>query len=99
MKTRFIGLLVTLLVFGAVLALVLTGVSQASDGRDAEALRVTEDSLRRAVMSCYAIEGRYPESIEYLTENYGMYLDTDAYFVRYSVFASNIMPDITVIEK
>lgn len=34
-----------------------------------------EESLRRAVtrasVQCYAIEGRYPPSVEYLEENYG----------------------------
>ena len=43
-----------------------------------------------------AIEGRYPPSVEYLEENYGILIDRDKYDVFYSGFASNFMPDITV---
>ena len=60
-----------------------------------------EESLRRAVtrasVQCYAIEGRYPPSVEYLEEHYGIQIDRERYNVFYSGFASNIMPDITVI--
>ena len=60
-----------------------------------------EESLRRAVtrasVQCYAIEGRYPPSVEYLEEHYGIVVDTDRYAVFYDGFASNLMPDITVI--
>ena len=45
----------------------------------------------------YAIEGRYPPSVEYLEEHYGIQIDRERYNVFYSGFASNIMPDITVI--
>jgi hypothetical protein len=60
---------------------------------------VVEESIQKAAISCYALEGRYPQSFEYLTKNYGISIDTDKYAVFYSVFASNIMPDITVVEK
>ena len=51
----------------------------------------------RACIQCYAIEGRYPPSVEYLEENYGIQIDHDKYNVFYDGFASNIMPEITVI--
>ena len=40
----------------------------------------------------------YPESYEYLKEHYGAMVDEENYAVFYEVFASNIMPDITVIQ-
>lgn len=59
-----------------------------------------EDSLRRAVtrasVQCYAIEGRYPPSVEYLEENYGVTIDRDRYNVFYNGFASNVMPEIII---
>jgi len=64
-----------------------------SGERGAETLR---DAIRRASVQCYAIEGRYPPSVEYLEENYGIKIDRDRYSVFYSGFASNFMPDITV---
>ena len=59
-----------------------------------------EESLRRAVtrasVQCYAIEGRYPPSVEYLEENYGVRIDRDRYNVFYYGFASNVMPEIVI---
>ena len=44
-----------------------------------------------------SIEGRYPPSVQYLQEHYGVQIDEDRYYVFYDGFASNLMPDITVI--
>ena len=35
--------------------------------------------------------------MEYLEENYGIQIDRERYYVFYEGFASNVMPDITVI--
>jgi hypothetical protein len=66
---------------------------------EAEATRTLEDSIKRAAISCYAIEGCYPPTLDYLRENYGVYIDDEKYMVYYDVFASNLMPDITVLER
>jgi hypothetical protein len=50
-------------------------------------------------VSCYALEGQYPPDIAYLQEQYGLQIDMDRYMVHYEVFAENIMPDITVLER
>ena len=55
------------------------------------------EAVKRASVQCYAIEGRYPPSVEYLEEHYGISIDRKAYNVFYSGWASNIMPDITII--
>ena len=57
-----------------------------------------ERSLNRAAVACFAIEGAYPPSIEYLTENYRVHFNTDKYVVKYELYASNLMPSITVLE-
>jgi len=56
-----------------------------------------EQTIRRASVTCYAVEGRYPESFSYLMENYGLTVDFSRYAVRYTVSGSNVMPDIEVI--
>ena len=93
------GNLFSLLLFAAVMVIFLGGVRQAGAAREGEAKRIAEESLTRAVISCYAIEGRYPESYDYLKENYGVSIDESKYAVHYEVFASNIMPDISFVEK
>ncbi|MBQ5667230.1 MAG: hypothetical protein IIV40_03545 [Oscillospiraceae bacterium] len=44
-------------------------------------------------------EGIYPPSWNYLEEHYGVQIDHSRYVVSYTVFAENLMPDITVLEK
>lgn len=58
-----------------------------------------EQSVRQAAVQCYAIEGSYPPSLSYLEQNYGLQINHARYYVSYSAFASNRMPDITVLQK
>lgn len=60
-------------------------------------------SLRQAVLDaavqCYAVEGKYPESLDVLEEEYGVQINHNRFIVTYDVFASNQLPDVTVLEK
>ena len=47
----------------------------------------------------YAMEGAYPESLEYLKEHYGLNYDETRYIINYEVMGSNLMPDVMVLEK
>lgn len=58
-----------------------------------------ENAIWRGVTQYYALEGRYPESLEDLTEAYGIRYDKKEYFVDYQIAGANILPDITVIER
>ena len=86
----------------AALAAVLLGFSlalqQVEAGRKAEGFRILEESVRRSAAACYAVEGMYPPNLSYLQEHYGLRIDESRYTVYYSVFGSNMMPDITVLE-
>lgn len=90
------GYILSVAVFAGVMALFVTGVVSFSGKADERGAQTLKDAVRRASVQCYAIEGRYPPSVEYLEENYGIIIDRDKYDVFYSGFASNIMPDITV---
>jgi len=101
-KKGFMGILrgavAPLLFTVVVMAMIMFGLRQTEESSRSEGLRILEDSIRRAVVIAYAVEGRYPESIEYIEENYGIRIDWSKYYVHYSIFASNLLPDITVIE-
>ncbi|MDD5823993.1 MAG: hypothetical protein PUD55_06230 [Firmicutes bacterium] len=56
-----------------------------------------EDAVRSSAVYCYSIEGAYPDSVEYLEENYGLTYDKDTFFVGYRLQGGNIMPEVTVI--
>ena len=82
----------------AVMGVIIYGLHQTEESSKSEGLRILEDSIHRSVVTGYAIKGRYPESIEYIEKNYGIHVDRSKYVVHYSIFASNLYPDITVIE-
>ncbi|MCI8423580.1 MAG: hypothetical protein HFF50_08630 [Lawsonibacter sp.] len=83
--------------------LILVGFSTALDSLDAgraeENQRQLEETLRRGCLACYAAEGVYPPSLEYLEEHYGIQIDQKRYTVRYTVYGGNLLPDITVLEN
>lgn len=64
-----------------------------------EGIRVLDRSLRRTAVACYAAEGFYPPDVAYMQTHYGLQYDEERYYVHYEIFASNLMPDITVVEK
>jgi hypothetical protein len=94
LRTAVLPVLFTL----SVMALIVSGLNQTESSSSAESLRILEDSIRRAVVVSYAVEGRYPGSIEYIEERFGIHIDRTRYVVHYDIFASNLMPTIAVIE-
>ena len=74
-------------------------LKNASDTSSDEALKTVRDNVIRAAVSCYAYEGFYPNSIEYLTDNYMLIVDTDRYHVYYDKIADNLMPNIIVTRR
>lgn len=74
----------------------IESLSTSSVKRQKESL---ENALTRSITYCYAVEGAYPESLNYLMEHYGITYDKDRFFVDYKVSGANIMPDVTIIER
>lgn len=95
-RTALSGI-ISVLLLTALVAVLLTGVRLLSGQADKKGTETLRDSLYRASVQCYAIEGRYPPSVEYLEENYGIQINRDCYYVFYDGFASNVMPEITVM--
>ena len=53
----------------------------------------------RAAVTCYTIEGRYPPSLTYIYDNYGVKADTKYYFVTYDIVGDNIMPTVAILRR
>lgn len=98
-KRKGLGMLLLPVAVAAVLLLFLTGLSNLDRDRSEEGRKQLEEALRRGAVACYAAEGIYPPNLEYLKEHYGVQVDEERYAVFYEVFASNLMPDITVLER
>ena len=89
--------LVGLLVLVVLLAVFGASASEMNGSSEERARQIAEDAVRRAAVTCYAVEGCYPATYEYLCENYPVGVDPEKFLVYYDVFASNIMPSISVI--
>ncbi len=89
----------SLALFGLVFAVVFSGLRNTSGSVEDQGLRTAEKAIMRAMVSCYATEGSYPESYEYLKENYGLAVNEERYIVKFNNFASNIMPEVSVIPR
>ena len=91
------GLVMPLVMVIAVLCF-FTGISNIRSGSGDEGKRQLEESIRRAAAACYASEGVYPPTLDYMKDKYGLQIDESRYYVDYRIFASNLMPDFTVLE-
>lgn len=89
----------SLIVLIGILLCFLLALNGLSRGHRAEGARQLEEAVRRSAVSCFAAEGFYPPSVAYMVEHYALRYDEKTYTVRYEVFASNLMPEITVLEK
>ena len=92
------GLAAGLLILAASLWF-FTALSALEAGRGDEGRQQLETALRRAAVACYAAEGVYPPTLDYLTDHYGVQIEEKRYLVFYEIFADNLMPDITVLER
>ena len=89
----------SILLILAVVAFFAVCVTRLESGRQAQGKQQLEEAVRRTVVTCYSVDGFYPPSIQYMQDHYGLQYDSKKYTIRYEVFASNLMPEITVLEK
>ena len=76
--------------------LLINGITTKNNGRE---LQIVRDSVKNAALTCYAVEGVYPDDLEYLREHYHLSYNEEKYHVFYEPLASNLMPYIKVAER
>lgn len=91
--------LLSVCVFLFIFGLFFQGILSVSDSTKKRQRESLENAITRSVTYCYTVEGAYPESLAYLKENYGLTYDEDLFFVDYRIIGSNILPDVTIIER
>ena len=91
------GVLFTVVILAVVVIFFASAVGGASDKADASSAATLEKAIKRAAVQCYAIEGFYPPSVDYLAEHYGIIIDYSKYIVEYRSFSGNNVPRIKVI--
>ena len=92
-KEIIVALLMAALLVGV--WLLVSGLDTAHNNAETQ---FVYDAVRNAALTCYAVEGAYPESLQYMRDNYGLAYDESRYLVTYDAFASNLLPDIFVVE-
>lgn len=96
---KFGALLLSAVLFLGVFALFSGGVSVFSRQTRARQRQALEDALYRSILTCYALEGHYPQSLDYIRENYHLTYNEELFFVDYRVLGENILPDVTILER
>ena len=91
------GLFLAVIVFVLLVGLFLFFLLTATQRNEANEREMMSDALRRAIVTCYSVEGKYPPSLDYIYENYGVRIDESRYVVFYDVIAANVMPSVDVI--
>ena len=64
-----------------------------------DSILAIRNAVRESALQCYVVEGVYPPDIQYLQDNYGLRINTEAYIVAYEAYAENQMPYIKVVKR
>jgi hypothetical protein len=86
-------------VFVALIAAFVLLVNSLTATSGSQETELVYDAVKNAALTCYAVEGSYPESLDYLREHYKLAYNRDRFVVEYDAFASNLMPSISVRER
>lgn len=98
-KKRDYGHFLNYILIVFVIIWLLSTINQFQNTIDEEGVKRLEEALRKAAVTCYSVEGQYPSSVEYLIDNYGIYIDVEKYHISYEVIGSNIQPEIRVYQR
>ena len=93
LKSRIFYLLLVSILMALLFVHFMEVISKQSDVNQVVFL---ENAIRRCAVQCYAIEGRFPDSIKYLEDNYKLYIDRRRYNVHYEYMGGNLIPQIWV---
>ena len=93
-------LIVTIVITALILiAAVFAWANKAAADSFEEQAEAIKDTVSRRALQCYVIEGAYPESLDYLVENYGLAVNMEDYKIVYIPYAENLPPEVKVIYK
>ncbi len=96
------GLIVTTALFAAVILsmsiLVFRGLDSFGTDSSDQRIGALREAVVRSAAECYALEGSYPQGVEYLERHYGLQVDRKNFIVHYVYNGANIAPDIMVLQ-
>lgn len=88
-----------LIIFAIIIILFFVALSHFGTANTQKQKESLENAIDRCIVECYALEGTYPPSLEYMEEHYGLTYNDDTFFVDYQAIGGNIRPDVTIIVR
>ena len=76
--------------------LLINGITSKGSEREKKIVR---EAVKNAALTCYVVEGTYPDSLQYLRDNYHLAYNEEKYVVDYDWIGANIIPHIKVVER
>jgi hypothetical protein len=92
--SRWLWMLVFVVVIFFAMSVTTGGLSGQLTNSQAEYI---ENTIRRSSVQCFALEGRFPPSLQYLEQNYNLQIDSSRYGVYYEYVDANHPPQIRII--
>lgn len=96
---KYLSRIIPVLFFVFLLILFIRGVNSVADTTENKQIESLETALERSIAQCYAVEGSYPEDVNYLCNHYGLTYDHEKYMVNYTYYGSNIYPEYIVLHR
>ncbi len=91
--------LISIAIFTVIAVLFVMAVDYSGRSTIEKQKESLERAISRDIVQCYAIEGMYPPSLEYMQDHYGLTYDSESFFVDYQPVAANLYPAFTVIQR
>jgi len=96
---KFKSIYIGILIFLGFMLIFMIGVQIMDKGNDDRQEQALCNALERDIMHCYALEGFYPPSLEYIEQHYGLTYDKSSYIVDYQPVGNNIYPNFSIIKR
>lgn len=98
-RARINPIIMTIVVFFAVMVFFYISLANMDKKVNDNEINTLAKAIDNAVVSHYAINGCYPESLDVIEKEYGTIIDRDRFIISYDIIAPNIMPSISIYVK
>ena len=93
------NIILTVLLLTVIIFLFVSVLNNTSHQIAGENMKSTEAAIRKALVTCFAVEGFYPSEINYLEKYYGLVIDWNKYDLYYNLYADNLLPYYKLVTK
>ncbi len=90
---------ISLLFFVLCFGIFIYGFDSMNQSQSQEDEQRVNESIKKGILECYAVEGKYPKSFAYLSKHYGIYVNEEKYMVHYEYQGANLYPSYMVYVK